>query len=83
MDLIRGDVTNYHSVIDAMPLLQMYMMLQVWYTVLLQGPMAPVYISSLSPSLFLCTVEYTYTVLPYFHIVTALLQIWEEPCVWV
>ena len=43
-------------------------MSQVWYTVLLQGPMPPIYISSLSPSLF-CPIEYTHTVLPNFHIV--------------
>ena len=30
----------------------MYMMLEIWYTILLQGPMPPVYISSLSPFLF-------------------------------
>jgi len=48
----------------------MYMMLQVWYTVTAAGADAScIYLDSFSFSL-LCTIEYTHTVLPNFHIVT-------------
>jgi hypothetical protein len=53
----------------------MYMMLQVWYTVTAAGADAScIYLESFSFSL-LCTIEYTHTVLPNFHIVTLCVEI--------
>jgi len=53
----------------------MYMMLQVRYTVTAAGADAScIYLESFSFSL-LCTIEYTHTVLPYFHIVTVVVVV--------
>jgi hypothetical protein len=53
------------------PMLQMYMMLEIWYTAAAAGAdVSSIYLESFSFSL-LCTIEYTHTVLPNFHIVTA------------
>jgi hypothetical protein len=63
-------ITNAHSRIPDLKLLQMYVMLQVRYTVTAAGADASsIYLESFSFSL-LCTIEYTHTVLPNFHIVT-------------
>jgi hypothetical protein len=63
-----------HSQTSCCGLLQMYMMLQVWYTVTAAGVDAScIYLESFSFSL-LCTVEYTHTVLPNFYIITRIVS---------
>jgi hypothetical protein len=60
---------DFHGAQQEGKVLQMYMMLQVWYTVTAAGADAScIYLESFTFSL-LYTIEYMHTVLPHFHIV--------------